>query len=76
MISRALAPNTRLGDYVVGTPQWPLRAADAYRAVGPQGPATLYVVHTAIALTRPQPAGAVPGEALDAGPGPDDPSPG
>jgi hypothetical protein len=49
MISRQLAANTRLGDYVVGAPLWPLRAADAYKAVGPQGPATLYVVHTAIA---------------------------
>lgn len=49
MISRQLAANTRLGDYVVGAALWPLRAADAYKAVGPHGPATLYVVHTAIA---------------------------
>jgi hypothetical protein len=52
MISRQLAANTRLGDYVVGAPLWPLRAADAYRAVGPNGPATLYVVQSAIAQNQ------------------------
>src|SRR5262245_28251212 len=44
-----LAPGFQLGDYRVGTPLWPLRIADAYRAEGPGGPATLYVVHAKIA---------------------------
>src|SRR5438067_1916819 len=39
----------QLGEYVLGQPLWPLRIADAYRANGPKGPATLYVVHAAIA---------------------------
>ena len=38
-----------LGDYRLGLPLWPLRIADAYRADGPTGPATLYVVHPRIA---------------------------
>jgi hypothetical protein len=44
-----LAPGTPLGDYRIAAPLWPLRIADAYRADGPQGPATLYVVHPQIA---------------------------
>src|SRR5262249_20431963 len=44
-----LAPGFQLGDYRVGAPLWPLRIADAYRAEGPQGAATLYVVHAPIA---------------------------
>jgi hypothetical protein len=44
-----LAPGFQLGDYRVGAPLWPLRIADAYRAEGPQGAATLYVVHARIA---------------------------
>jgi hypothetical protein len=44
-----LAPGFQLGDYRIGTPLWPLRIADAYRAEGPQGAATLYVVHARIA---------------------------
>jgi hypothetical protein len=39
----------QLGDYILGQPLWPLRVADAYRANGPSGPATVYVVHAAIA---------------------------
>jgi hypothetical protein len=34
---------------VLGQPLWPLRIADAYRANGPTGPATVYVIHAAIA---------------------------
>lgn len=44
-----LAPGTQLGDYRLGPALWPLRIADAYRATGPQGAATLYVVHPQIA---------------------------
>jgi hypothetical protein len=44
-----LAPGAQLGDFRIGAPLWPLRIADAYRAEGPAGPATLYVVHPAIA---------------------------
>ncbi|HEY0989844.1 MAG TPA: hypothetical protein VGD80_22400 [Kofleriaceae bacterium] len=44
-----LAPGFQLGEYRITLPLWPLRIADAYRAEGPQGPATLYVVHAAIA---------------------------
>ncbi|HWO23070.1 MAG TPA: hypothetical protein VNO30_30220 [Kofleriaceae bacterium] len=39
----------QLGDYRISQPLWPLRIADAYRADGPAGPATVYVVHAAIA---------------------------
>jgi hypothetical protein len=38
-----------LGEYRLGASLWPLRIADAYRAEGPSGPATLYVVHPRIA---------------------------
>jgi hypothetical protein len=38
-----------LGEYRLGQPLWSLRIADAYRADGPQGPATVYVIHAAIA---------------------------
>src|SRR5258708_2811961 len=41
----------QLGEYVLGQPLWPLRIADAYRATGPKGPATRYIVHAAIAQT-------------------------
>ncbi|HEX7841943.1 MAG TPA: hypothetical protein VF469_30945 [Kofleriaceae bacterium] len=44
-----LAPGFQLGDYRVGVPLWPLRIADAYRADGLRGPATLYVIHARIA---------------------------
>ena len=44
-----LAPGFQLGDYRVGPPRWPLRIGDAYRADGPRGHATLYVVHARIA---------------------------
>ena len=40
---------TMLGDFRLGAPLWPLRIADAYRAEGPGGAATLYVVHPRIA---------------------------
>jgi len=43
-----LAPGFALGDYKVGQPMWSLRIADAYRAEGPQGTATLYVIHARI----------------------------
>jgi hypothetical protein len=44
-----LPPGTQLGDYRLGAPLWPLRIADAYRADGPQGAVTLYIVHARIA---------------------------
>jgi len=44
-----LAPGFQLGDYRVSALLWPLRIADAYRAEGPQGAATLHVVHSRIA---------------------------
>src|SRR5947209_6881508 len=43
----------QLGDYVLGQPLWPLRIADAYRANGPKGAATLYVIHAAVAQNQP-----------------------
>src|SRR5262252_8224405 len=44
-----LPRGTQLGDFRLGAPLWPLRIADAYRAEGPQGPATLYVIRAQIA---------------------------
>ena len=44
-----LQAGVQLGDYVIGQPLWPLRLGDAYRANGPTGPATVYVIHQAIA---------------------------
>jgi hypothetical protein len=44
-----LAAGLQLGDYVLGQPLWPLRIADAYRANGPGGPATVYVIHAPVA---------------------------
>ena len=44
-----LQPGLQLGEYRIAQPLWPLRIADAYRAEGPAGPATLYVVHARIA---------------------------
>ena len=40
-----LVPGFMLGDYRIAAPMWPLRIADAYRAEGPTGPATVYVIH-------------------------------
>lgn len=47
--SAQLRAGAQLGDYVLGQPLWPLRIADAYRANGPQGPATVYVIKAAVA---------------------------
>jgi hypothetical protein len=44
-----LQPGLQLGDFRIVQPLWPLRIADAYRAEGPAGPATLYVIHAQIA---------------------------
>ncbi|MBA3820087.1 MAG: hypothetical protein H0X17_14425, partial [Deltaproteobacteria bacterium] len=44
-----LAPGFQLGEYRLGQPLWPMRIADAYRADGPRGPATIYVVHARVA---------------------------
>src|SRR5262245_44123954 len=44
-----LQPGLQLGEYRLGPPLWPLRIADAYRADGPAGPVTLYVIHAKIA---------------------------
>ena len=43
-----LAPGFVLDKYRLGQPLWPLRIADAYRAEGPNGPATVYVIHAAV----------------------------
>ena len=48
-----LPAGTALGDYRLGEPLWPLRIADAYKATGPRGPATVYVVRAAIAANGP-----------------------
>ena len=44
-----LQAGVQLGDYILGQPLWPLRIADAYRANGPNGAATIYVMHAPIA---------------------------
>src|SRR5437763_16991420 len=44
-----LQAGVQLGDYVLGQPLWPLRIADAYRANGPSGASTVYVIHAPIA---------------------------
>ena len=44
-----LQPGLQLGEYRLGSPLWPLRIADAYRADGPAGPATIYVIHANVA---------------------------
>lgn len=44
-----LAPGFQLGEYRTGVPLWSLRIADAYRAKGPAGAATLYVIRAQIA---------------------------
>ena len=41
-----LQPGFQLGEYRVVAPLWPLRIADAYKAEGPKGPVTLYVVQS------------------------------
>ncbi len=43
-----LQPGVQLGEYRLGQPLWQLRIADAYKAEGPKGPATIYVVHAKI----------------------------
>jgi hypothetical protein len=48
-----LSAGVQLGEYVLGQPLWPLRIADAYRANGPQGPSTVYVIHAPIAQNVP-----------------------
>ena len=49
MSGSRLAPGFSLGEYRLGSALWPLRIADAYKAEGPKGPATIYVVHANIA---------------------------
>lgn len=44
-----LPPGLQLGEYRIIQPLWPLRIATAYRAEGPAGPATVYVIHAQIA---------------------------
>lgn len=44
-----LSPGMMLGEYRLGPPLWSLRIADAYRAEGPKGPATVYVIHAKVA---------------------------
>lgn len=43
-----LSPGFALGEYRIGQPLWSLRIADAYKADGPKGPATVYVIHARI----------------------------
>ncbi len=43
-----LAAGIQLGEYVLGQPMWPLRIADAYRANGPNGASTVFVIHAAL----------------------------
>src|SRR4051812_32256388 len=45
-----LGAGVQLGEYVLGQPLWPLRIADAYRANGPKGASTVYVIHAALAV--------------------------
>src|SRR5262245_1302199 len=47
-----LAAGVQLGDYILGQPLWPTRIADAYRANGPGGAATVYVMHAQIAANQ------------------------
>lgn len=47
--AQRLVPGFQLGEYRLGPPLWPLRIADAYKADGPKGPATIYVIHARIA---------------------------
>ena len=47
--SARLSPGFQLGEYRLGQPLWPMRIADAYRADGPKGPATVYVIRANIA---------------------------
>ena len=49
MSGSRLAPGFALGEYRLGAPLFPLRIADAYKADGPKGPATVYVIHANIA---------------------------
>ncbi len=51
--SAKLQAGVQLGDYILGQPMFSLRIADAYRANGPKGPATIYVVHAACAQNGP-----------------------
>src|SRR5438552_13639902 len=44
-----LQPGFQLGDYRLGAPLFPLRIADAYKAEGPAGLATIYVIHARVA---------------------------
>jgi len=47
-----LQPGLQLGEYKVLGPLWPLRIADAYKAEGPKGPATLYVVQSVMSQNQ------------------------
>jgi len=43
-----LPAGVQLGDYTLAQPLFSLRIADAYRATGPNGPASVLVIHAAI----------------------------
>ncbi len=47
--SSRLQAGVQLGDFVLGQPLWPMRIAEAYRANGPKGAATIYVIHSSLA---------------------------
>lgn len=51
--SPRLGAGVRLGDYVLGQPLWPTRLADVYRANGPKGASTVYVIHSALSQNAP-----------------------
>src|SRR6478735_1127800 len=44
-----LPAGAQLGEYILGQPLWPTRIADAYRANGPKGPSTVYVIRANVA---------------------------
>ena len=48
-----LQPGFQLGEYRLGAALWTLRIADAYKAEGPKGPATIYVIHAKISGNGP-----------------------
>ena len=44
-----LSAGMQLGEYVLGQPLWPLRIGDVYKANGPNGASTVFVIHAAMA---------------------------
>ena len=44
-----LSAGMQLGEYVLGQPLWPFRIGEVYKATGPAGASTVFVIHAAIA---------------------------